>query len=102
MGHGRKPKGRPAHLNRHSTRTATRTITAQAPGAGHWRRSHDAKVTFGCFCEALKTERLARKTRSLDGTRIPARETYSCRYGDHYLRQVDRTHWHIGRASDRL
>jgi hypothetical protein len=101
MGHGRKPKGRPPHLTRHSTRSATRTITAQAPGAGVWRRSHADKVPFPLFCDALRTERLARRTKSLNGDHIPVREIYACDYGHHYLISGP-AHWHIGRASDRL
>jgi hypothetical protein len=97
MSHGRKPKGRPAHLNPgRVTRTITRLSASQGPGAGVWRRSHADKVPFPLFCEALKMERTARRTRSLDGNRIPRRQTYPCTYGHHHLISGP-AHWHIGR-----
>jgi hypothetical protein len=78
------------------TRTLTRTMASQAPGAGYWRRSHGDKEAFPLFCEALKTERRARRTHHCEG-----REVYPCTYGDHHLIAAPR-HWHIGRSPDSL
>lgn len=98
MGHGRKPKGRPASRNPgHVTRTIGRITAAHAPGAGFWRRSHDDKALFPRFCDALRQERTAHRLRAIErDSDTDRRSVYRCAYGHHYLISGP-SHWHIGR-----
>lgn len=97
MGNRRKPNGRTTAQNAGFTnRTVGKVTASHAPGSGFWRRSHGDKVPFTRFCEALKMERTARRTRALNGDRPSPREVYPCGYGHHYLITGPR-HWHIGR-----
>jgi hypothetical protein len=100
MAAGRKPHGRPTHLNDRVTRSAAVALATQLPGAGVWRRSHDGKMLYPLFCAALLQERLARRTiRRPDGSRPSPRLVYPCEYGDHYLISTAARHWHIGRPA---
>ena len=103
MARGRKPHGRPQHLNPgRITRAGARALADQSPGSGFWHRSHGRKKSFPLFCEAMQTERRARTTWALSGVEVPHREVYPCRYGDHWLIETAPRHWHIGRGSDSL
>lgn len=103
MARGRKPSGRSAALNSgRVTRTASRTLAAQSPGAGHWRQEHERKKVQ-LFCEALRAERTLHLRNEANG--VPIRglrhEPYACRYGSHWLIETAPLHWHFGRPPGR-
>lgn len=93
--HGRSSAASPGRV----TRTASRIMAMQAPGAGRWREQHGDKAPFVLFCEALKQER-ANFRNPLPGDlhRGKRRSVYPCAYGSHWLITSARRHWHIGRA----
>lgn len=104
MGSGRKPHGRPSHLNGRSTRAVARILAFQAPGAGSWRRRHDRKALHPLYCEALKAERAMHRGQLVGMllSRGPRHMIYACQYGDHWLIEAGTRHWHVGRPSDKL